>query len=326
MTEKMIAKCELFAANKNLIHKKFVWDYNLMSVLSSLVYTSEDREADVEKMKKCLSVIKKNSGVFSPFRSSERLFLVSKMALSSDPEKYFADVKALYDKIRKGRFSKDTFMVIAAVNIVDAGRISEAETIIGKFNDLMARMKKEHPMLTANSDMPMVICLAMTDKSADEIIDEMEANYTALKTVFRGHSDSVQGLAEVLTLQDGTSAEKCRKVFDIYNAFGNAHRKYSKEYGLASLGALIGSSKAPEDLVSEICEAERYLAGKKGMGASVMGKSDRLMLAALLAADCEGISGNGMKNPIIVETIQTIIAMEMMMVVVATTAATSSSH
>ena len=62
------------------------------------------------------------------------------------------------------------------------------------------------------------------------------------------------------------------------------------------------------------------------MGASVMGKSDRLMLAALIAADCEGISGNGMKNPIIVETIQTIIAMEVMMVVVATSAATSSSH
>ena len=326
MTEKMMRKCELLAANKNRIHKKFVWDHYLMSVVSGLLYTCEDKEADVEQMKKCLSIIKKNTGVFSPFRSTDRLFLVSKMALADDPEKYFKEVKALYDKIKKGHFVKDSYMVLAAVNIVDAGRVSEAETIIGKFKDIMTRMKKEHPMLTSNDDMPMIVCLAMTDRSTDEIITEMEESYKILKKEFKVYSDSVQGLAEVLALQEGTAADKCKEVSSIYGAFKANHRKYSKEYGLASIGALIGTGRDADALVKDICEAERYLAGLKGMGMSVMGRSDRLMLAALIVADCEGVSGNGMKNPIIVETIQTIIAMEVMMLVVAATVASSSSH
>ena len=181
-------------------------------------------------------------------------------------------------------------------------------------------------MLTSNDDMPMIVCLAMTDKSTDEIITEMEESYKLLKKEFKVYSDSVQGLAEVLTLQEGTAADKCKEVSSIYGAFRANHRKYSKEYGLASLGALIGTGRDTDALVKDICETERYLAGLKGMGMSVMGRSDRLMLAALIVADCEGVSGNGMKNPIIVETIQTIIAMEVMMLVVAATVASSSSH
>ena len=326
MTENVMRKVELFASNKNLIHKKFVWDYHLMSVLSSMVYTMENKEADIDAMKNSLKVLKKNTGVFSPFRNNERLFLVSKMALSADPEKYIKDVVSIYGKIKKGRIMDDGFMIVAAVNIVDAGRTADADKIIGKFNEIMKAMKKDHPVLTGREDMPLAISLAMTDRSVEEIAEELEANYKILKTVFKANSDSVQGLAEVLTLQEGASADKAGRVIDIYNAFKANHRKYSREYGLASLGALIGSDKDADTLVKEICEVERYLASQKGMGMSIMGKSDRLMFAALLVADSEGHAGAGIKNPIIVETLQTIIAMEVMLVVVAVTAASSSSR
>ena len=326
MTENVMRKVELFASNKNLIHKKFVWDYHLMSVLSGMVFTMENKEADIDAMKNSLKVLKKNTGVFSPFRSSERLFTVSKMALSSDPEKYIKDLVSVYGKIKKGRMMADSFMVVAAANIVDAGRQSDADVIVAKFNRIMKAMKKDHPVLTGRADMPLVVSLAMTDRSVEEIAAELEENYRTLKTFFKGNSDSVQGLAEVLTLQEGDPARKAGKVIDIYNAFKANHRRYSREYGLASLGALIGSKKDPDTLVKEICEAERYLASRKGMGMSIMGKSDRLMFAALIVADCEGTAGKGIKDPIIVETLQTIIAMEVMLVVVATSAATSSSH
>ena len=326
MTENVKRKVELFASNKNLIHKKFVWDYHLMSVLSSMVFTMEGKEADIDAMKNSVKVLKKNTGAFSPFRSSDRLFIVSKMALAADPEKYIKDVVSVYGKIKKGRIMSDSFMVVAAANIVDAGRQDEADKIVAKFNQILKGMKKDHPVLTGREDMPLAISLAMTDRSVDEITAELEESYQTLKTYFKGNSDSVQGLAEVLTLQEGDAASKAGKVIAIYEAFKANHRKYSREYGLASLGALIGSSKDPDTLVKEICETERYLAGQKGMGMSIMGKSDRLMFAALIVADTEGYAGAGIKNPIIVETIQTIIAMEIMLIVVATSAASSSSH
>ena len=68
-------------------------------------------------MKKCLSIIKKNTGAFSPFRSSERLFLVTRMALDEDPEKYFRDVKALYDKYEKPE-GLDTFKAVVLMGIL----------------------------------------------------------------------------------------------------------------------------------------------------------------------------------------------------------------
>ena len=326
MTENVMRKVELFASNKNLIHKKFVWDFHLMSVLSGMVYTMENKEADIDAMKNSLKVLKKNTGVFSPFRSGDRLFIVSKMALSADPEKYIKDVVSVYGKIKKGRIMSDSFMVVAAANIVDAGRQNDADEIVAKFNKILKAMKKDHPVLTGREDMPLAISLAMTDRNVEDIAAELEENYKILKTRFKGNSDSVQGLAEVLTLQEGTPAEKAGKVIEIYDTFKANHRKYSREYGLASLGALIGSDKDSETLVKEICETERYLASQKGMGLSIMGKSDRLMFAALLVADSEGYAGAGIKNPIIVETLQTIIAMEVMLIVVATSAAASSSH
>ena len=326
MTENVMRKVELFASNKNLIHKKFVWDYHLMSVLSGMIFTMDNKEADIDAMKNSLKVLKKNTGVFSPFRSSERLFTVSKMALSEDPEKYIKDLVSVYGKIKKGRIMSDSFMVVAAANIVDAGRQKDADAIVSKFNNILKAMKKDHPVLTGREDMPLAISLAMTDRSVEDIAAELEENYKILKTRFKGNSDSVQGLAEVLALQEGTPAEKTGKVIDIYDAFKANHRNYSREYGLASLGALIGSKKDTDTLVKEICETERFLASQKGMGMSIMGKSDRLMFAALIVADCEGYAGKGIKDPIIVETLQTIIAMEVMLVVVATSAATSSSH
>ena len=325
MTENVMRKVELFASNKNLIHKKFVWDFHLMSLLSGMIYTMDNREADIDAMKNSLKVLKKNTELFSPFRTGDRLFIVTKMALSSDPEKYIKDVVSVYGKIKEGRLFSDSFMVVAAANIVDAGRQGDADKIVEKFNRLLKAMKKDHPMLTGREDMPLAISLAMTDRSVEDIAAELEENYKILKTFFRGNSDSVQGLAEVLTLQEGSPADKAGKVIDIYKTFKANHRRYSREYGLASLGALIGSKKDIDTLVKEICETERYLASQKGMGMSIMGKSDRLMFAALIVADSEGYAGNDMKNPVIVETLQTIIAMEVMLVAVAASAAANSS-
>ena len=121
MTENIIRKCDFFVTNKNQIYKNFKWDNQLMSVLSGMVFTTENKEADIDSMKNCLKVLKKNTGVFSTLRSTERLFIVSKMALADDPEKYLKNVKDLYDKIKKGHICKDSYMVVAAVNIIDAG-------------------------------------------------------------------------------------------------------------------------------------------------------------------------------------------------------------
>ena len=155
-------KIDLLAANKNAISKKFSMEGNMMSIVSAFIFTGAGKEADVEKLKECRKVLKQHTGLLSSFRSTTELAVISRMALSEDPEKYFLDVKAAYDKISRGKFADNSFM-------------------ISKFNEIYKRMGKEHPFLTSSEDMSLAMLLALTDKSVDQIINDMETCYKYLK-------------------------------------------------------------------------------------------------------------------------------------------------
>ena len=105
-----------------------------------------------------------------------------------------------------------------------------------------------------------------------------------MKKNFKGYSDPIQGLSQVLTVTDGDMIEKCDKVIDIYNRFKDRGVKYGREYEFTSLGALIGLEVDKDVLIDEILEADALLASYKGFGSWNMDKSTRLMFAAILTA------------------------------------------
>ena len=178
-----------------------------------------DKEADIDKLIECRSILKKHTGFFSEYRETVKLALLSEMALTGDPEQYIEDVKDVYKKLHKGHFRDNSYMVLAAMLLCDFGRQNDADAIIEKHNEILQRMNKLHPVLTDSADISYVIILALSDRSADTIIEDMTTclDYLKKELKIKISSDSIQGLSEILALTDGDIREKCDSVMKIYD-------------------------------------------------------------------------------------------------------------
>ncbi len=331
MNEILKNKCDQLIGNRMKLENEFKFSNNLMNIAAALVFTGAKREIDVEKLKEARKIVKDNLSIFSSFRGTAEPLIVCKMALSNDPYQFLNDVKIVYDKFSKGLFSDSGYIIQAAISIVDAGMVMYADTIKEKFKELYKRMGKEHPLITSSSDIVFAVMLCMTDKSVDTIIREMETCYHYLKKEVKigVGGNEIQGLSEVLTLSDGDMKEKCDKVVNIYGKFWEKKHKYGAEYNeFASLGCLIDLDVDTDILVNNIIEAAEYLKQAKGFGSWSLNKKQRLLFAAMLAADVYSVDSNKVLNSAVNSTVAIIIAEEvaLIMCMMMITVASSSNH
>lgn len=325
MNEKLRAKCDLLSDNRNAVKKGFFWENDLMRVAAATVYTGADKQADIPKMKECRKILRKKQGIFSDFRSYSELMIVTKLALAEDPEAYLGEVQNIYKVIKKGKLFSSESMVMAAMSIVDSDSKDRAEEIAEKTKEILAQLKKDHPFLTDNSDTSFIALLALTNKSVDQIVDEVNQGYELLKGKFPFHSNAVHSLSQILAINPGSVETKCDKVVEIYNAMKASGIKYGKEYELASLGTLVNLSVSTDELISEIKEASDYLKTKKGFGNFTMGKQLRHMFAALLAAGIYAPDEGSRNTSVISGSVAAVIAEQIAVMITLTLIMSSSA-
>ena len=301
MTERLRNKCELFLRNHNAVSKKFMFEKDMMSIAAGLIFTGADKEADIEKLTECRKILNKHTGFFSEYRDAVKLALLSEMALSEDPELYIEDVKAVYKKLHKGKFRDNSYMVLAAMLTRDLGKQENADEIVEKHNEIMKQMNKQHPILTDSEDISYVILLALSDRSVDSIISDMNDCFDYLRKTrkIKADPDSAQGLSEILALTEVDFKEKCDKVISIYDILKNNKADITGGYAFSALGTLIGIDEAPEEIAREIMEADAFLDGCKGFDEKSVNKNQRLMFAVMLAAESCGSSSSVISNTFI---------------------------
>ncbi len=331
MREVIEKRTELLAENQATLCKAFKLEHSLTNAVVAAAFAEQDRTADPELIKESRKLLKSKQGVFSDFRSYNELIVSTRMALSENPEKYLEEVMEVYDMFQKGKFFGSSYRVLAAMSIVDQGKFSEADAIVEKTKTLLKEMNKVHPFITSDEDTCFVVLLAMTDKSVEDILTELEESYKVCKKNFAFHDNAAYSLAQVLTAYDGDFQSKADKAFDFFNAFKEAGTKYGKEYELASLGALIDIDADKNDIVNEIIEVAEYLKGKKGFGMLDMGKEGRLMFGTMLVSGAY-LSGDKANASSIggdigrIVALQTAIFITMMILISTTTAASAASH
>ncbi len=282
MKDTIQKRCELLVENRNIIHEGFKLENSLLKAVAGAAFAEKEKKVDVEYLKECRKILRDKQGALSYFRGNNELIVSTRMALSSDPEKYIDELVEVYNKFQKGKFFGSTYRVLAAMSICDVGKFSEADAIIEKTNAIMTGMKKNHPFITSDEDTSFAVLLAMTEKDVEEILTELEDAYQYIKKSFSLHENAAYSLTQVLTVYDGNYEDKRDKVLEIYNAFKAAGLKYGKEHELASLGTLININRSAEELVSEIAEAAEFFNGKKGFGMLDMSRQTKLMLGAMV--------------------------------------------
>ena len=310
MNEVLQRKCELFDQTRTAISKKFKFEKPIMSIAAGLIYTGADREVDIEKLTECRDILKRHAGHFSEYRDIVKLALISEMALSDEPEQYIDDVKSVYEKLHKGKFRDNSYMVLAAMLLCDIGRQNTADEIIEKHNEIMCRMNDLHPVLTSSEDISYAILLALSDKSVDAMLSDMAECYDYLKKEckIKVGSDSVQGLSEILALTDGNMKAKCDRIVSLYNQL-KGHKVDAGGYAFISLGTFVNVDADPEVLVKEILEADAYLSGLKGFDEKNLQKNYILMFAIILVSECYG-TGMSIANSISVSTVLSVIKVQ----------------
>ena len=322
-------RCELLAENRNLLHKGFMMESSLIKAVAAASFAQKEETVDVEKIKECRKILRKKQGALSYFRGNNELVISSRMALSSNPEKYIDDVTYIYDRMQEGKFFGSSYRVLAAITICDAGKASEVETILDRTNAIMKGMNDVHPFLTNDEDTCFAVILAMTDKSIEEILSEVEETFKYIKKNFTFHENAAYSLSQVLTTYSGSSEAKADKALEILDAFKEADVKYGKDHELASLGVLVNLNMNTKDIASEVIEAADFLKSQKGFGILDMSNQSRLMLGTMVVSGAYADDSEAVNATVTSGALATVIAQQMMFIAImaasASITATSSS-
>lgn len=325
MTENMRKNCEQLIWNRDQIKNVFPWDGGLIHLACAGIYVMKDKNFDEGVLEQSKGLLKEKLGIFSNFRGTARSPIAAMLAVSGNPERTLDNGIAVYELLKK-EFWSSTYLPLAAMVIAQMVEPSDYEKVAGRTRKIYERMKAEHPFLTSSEDSAFCAMSALSDRSDDALISDMEACYKLLKPEFFS-GNAVQSLSHVLSLCEGTPEEKCRRTLELFNNLKAAGRKYGTEYELPTLGIFAMADVASGQIVQEMLEIDQWLSEQKGFGMlGSINKKQRLMYAGMLAQK-EHVRADVVQTAAVNSTVALIVAQEAAMcaAVAASSAAAASS-
>ncbi len=285
MRDSLINICDSFIKSRDIIKKTFRFENTFILPVCASEFSAKGIEPDGEKMLNCRALIKANTGIFSTFRGTVELPVITKLALDENPEEKIKKIINIY-KTLKACFPASEYLAYAAAVLSDMIDTDKAEAVVLRGFKIFKLMKKEHPMLASSEDSIFALLLTFCTQSDSELIDDMEFCYRTLKPVFK-YGNYVLSMSQVITLAGGDIRKSCQRAIDLFDELKKLGKKYSKRYELAVLAALAVLPADIRTLAADIAEIDDFLSKQKGYGFWGVPNATRLMHAAMLVAnDC----------------------------------------
>ena len=303
MKEELEKLCTAFIANRDTVQKAFRWDDSNMAAVCANIFCACGKTADEERLKECRKIVEAQTGHFSKFRKKTRSILCCMLALEDHPEERMERALASYGMLKK-EFRDTEFLALAALLLTEPGEDTLIAEKVTRGKEIFRRMDREHPFLTDNLDSVFAVTLAFSEKSDDELIQDLEACYKALKAEFSSSGD-VQTAAQILAMSADAPETKAQRVIDLYNALTEAEVKYGHAKELAPLAALSLADATPAALAEEIREAYEFLGNQKGYGDK--DKEQRAMHAVMIVSDRYPVTGR-VNSSVMATTLDVLIA------------------
>ncbi|RDU23138.1 DUF4003 family protein [Anaerosacchariphilus polymeriproducens] len=324
MREHLKQKCEIFVINKNIMSKNFPWDYSAFHALSASIYMEKNREIDPNDIKWCKKVIKQNTGTFSNFKNTSFLALASMLSVYDEPEEEFKKVKEIYQLLKK-EFYGSAYLPLCAMIISELSEQEDYGRVIQKAAAIYKNMKKEHPFITSSEDASFAVMFALSSLSVERVGIEMEQCFRLLKGNFFS-SNAVQSLSHVLTLGEESAQVKCERTMKIFNCLKEKKYKFGTGIELSTLGLLTLTGADVEEIVQNVIEVYEFLKVSKGFGSFSVGKSYKLMYAAMLVAnDYKNLNSHVMSTAAVTSVTSLVIAEQIAIMAAVSSCAAASS-
>lgn len=331
MRQSLLERCEAQVRNEAALRKVSKLEFETTMKLCAMLYADAGAEVDPDRIKECKGILKQRAGVLSNFRGNfERVILV-KMALASDPAAYIDGVIGVYEKLRSGRKLPGEMLAMASTTIYENCPAGELDEVIEKTLESYAAIKAQHPVLTDDSDMPIIALMVMAGKDPSEAADQAEELFTALRDRFRVGSDAAQTTAMVMALSDKPADQKVEDYVALFEACKAAGHATSKDRAMAIYAAYADLDADLAEIVAEIGEVDEWLKGNKGYGALGVGASMRRLFAATLvlqdrqAGSLAASAGttSAVAQAVVEQLLLILIMLLIMMIIVSSTVAAS---
>lgn len=324
MKDRVLAKCDLLIRNRAIVNEAFKGEMDYLILAGATILTINNVEGNPDKLKELRAFIKANTEILSEFRGFNGISLVCKMATKANPENYFFKVKEIFSVLQGKKFTGHEDRIIAATVIADYVGDGDYMDYIERTESLFSKMEKKHYWLTNTADIPYAAALAISDRSIDQLIDDMERCYSGLKKKF-GSGNALQSLSHIMAIQPEPSDYKCSKVESLFDDLKAVKHSIGMSSELPTLGALLAINMSNQAIIDIITEADICLAQGKNFGKFTMSDKTRIMFISQLLLN-EYVATASIEDKVLTNTLTALTtAIESYMINAAIAAASSAT-
>ncbi len=324
MNERTLARCKNLIKNKETMKSAFAWEDGLTHLACAGIFINKEQTANEEMLLQCKDILKRNTGIFSNFKSTAKPMIVAMLAANENPQLLMERGLKVYDLLKE-EFMSSVYLPIAAMIIAQYADEARYAELAQRTRRIYKQMRADHPFLTSGEDSTFCALMALLDKPDEVLLGDAEECYKILKNNFFS-SNAVQSLSHVLAMCDGEPENKCQKTMELFQKLKEAGHKYGTSYELPTLGVLAMADGNQDEIAAEMAEIDQWLSEQKGFGFfSSISAKQRLMYAGMIAQQ-DYINDKMMQSAAINGVISLIVAQQAAMCAAITASAATTAN
>lgn len=324
MNERTLARCKNLIKNKETMKSAFAWEDGLTHLACAGIFINKEQTANEEMLLQCKDILKRNTGIFSNFKSTAKPMIVAMLAANENPQLLMERGLKVYDLLKE-EFMSSVYLPIAAMIIAQYADEARYAELAQRTRRIYKQMRADHPFLTSGEDSTFCALMALLDKPDEVLLGDAEECYKILKNNFFS-SNAVQSLSHVLSMCDGEPENKCQKTMELFQKLKEAGHKYGTSYELPTLGVLAMADGNQDEIAAEMAEIDQWLSEQKGFGFfSSISAKQRLMYAGMIAQQ-DYINDKMMQSAAINGVISLIVAQQAAMCAAITASAAATAN
>ena len=324
MNERTLARCKNLIKNKETMKSAFAWEDGLTHLACAGIFINKEQTANEEMLLQCKDILKRNTGIFSNFKSTAKPMIVAMLAANENPQLLMERGLKVYDLLKE-EFMSSVYLPIAAMIIAQYADEARYAELAQRTRRIYKQMRADHPFLTSGEDSTFCALMALLDKPDEVLLGDAEECYKILKNNFFS-SNAVQSLSHVLAMCDGEPKNKCQKTMELFQKLKEAGHKYGTSYELPTLGVLAMADGNQDEIAAEMAEIDQWLSEQKGFGFfSSISAKQRLMYAGMIAQQ-DYINDKMMQSAAVNGVISLIVAQQAAMCAAITASAAATAN
>lgn len=324
MNERTLARCKNLIKNKETIKSAFAWEDGLTHLACAGIFINKEQTANEEMLLQCKDILKRNTGIFSNFKSTAKPMIVAMLAANENPQLLMERGLKVHDLLKE-EFMSSVYLPIAAMIIAQYADEARYAELAQRTRRIYKQMRADHPFLTSGEDSTFCALMALLDKPDEVLLGDAEECYKTLKSNFFS-SNAVQSLSHVLAMCDGEPKIKCQRTMELFQKLKEAGHKYGTSYELPTLGVLAMADGNQDEIVAEMAEIDQWLSEQKGFGFfSSISAKQRLMYAGMIAQQ-DYINDKMMQGAAVNGVISLIVAQQAAMCAAITASAAATAN